>query len=143
MAHFAELDENNIVKQVIVIHNNELLDENGNESEQKGIDFCVAHYGGSWIQTSVNTFAGKHVNGKTPMRKNYANPGMYYDSSRDAFYNLRPFPSWILNEETCEWHPPVPYPGISNPYTPDQEEFWTHTADVYVWNETSQSWNLE
>jgi hypothetical protein len=54
MAHFAELDENNIVKQVIVVHNNELLDENGNESEQKGINFCIAHYGGTWIQTSYN-----------------------------------------------------------------------------------------
>ena len=62
MAHFAELDETNIVKQVIVVHNNELLDENGNESEQKGIDFCVAHYGGTWVQTSYNAnFGGKYA----------------------------------------------------------------------------------
>ena len=75
MAHFAELDENNIVKQVIVVHNNELLDENGMESEQKGIDFCVAHYGGTWIQTSYNgTFRGQ-----------YAGIGYAYDSVTDVF----------------------------------------------------------
>ena len=62
MAHFAEIDENNIVTRVIVVHNNELLDENYNESEQKGVDFCVAHYGGTWIQTSYNaTIRGKYA----------------------------------------------------------------------------------
>jgi hypothetical protein len=75
MAHFAELDENNIVKQVIVIHNNELLDEDGTESEQKGIDFCIAHYGGTWIQTSYNgTFRGT-----------YAGSGYFYDKTLDEF----------------------------------------------------------
>ena len=75
MAHFAELDENNVVKQVIVVHNNELLDENGNESEQKGVDFCVAHYGGTWIQTSYNgNFRGK-----------YTGTGEIYDQTNDVF----------------------------------------------------------
>jgi hypothetical protein len=75
MAHFAELDENNVVKQVIVVHNNELLDENGKESEQKGIDFCVAHYGGTWIQTSYNgNFRGC-----------YAGSGFIYDSVNNIF----------------------------------------------------------
>jgi len=75
MAHFAELDENNIVLRVIVVHNNELLDENGNESEQKGIDFCVAHYGGTWIQTSYNG----------NFREQYAGIGHAYDSVTDVF----------------------------------------------------------
>jgi hypothetical protein len=75
MAHFAELDENNVVKQVIVVHNNELLDENGNESEQKGVDFCVAHYGGTWIQTSYNN----------NFRAYYAGAGMIYDPVNDVF----------------------------------------------------------
>jgi hypothetical protein len=75
MAHFAKLDETNKVIQVIVVHNNELLDENGNESEQKGIDFCVAHYGGTWIQTSYNgNFRGR-----------YASGGYIYDPVNDVF----------------------------------------------------------
>jgi hypothetical protein len=74
MAHFAELDENNIVTRVIVVHNNELLID-GIESEQKGIDFCVAHYGGRWIQTSYNaTFRGI-----------YAGIGNIYDEALDVF----------------------------------------------------------
>ena len=78
MAHFAELDEDNIVKQVIVVHNNELLDENGNESEQKGIDFCIAHYGGTWIQTSYNR----------SFRGIYAAIGMSYNKEKDSFIEL-------------------------------------------------------
>lgn len=75
MAHFAELDENNIVTRVIVVHNNELLNENGMESEQKGIDFCVAHYGGTWIQTSYNgNFRGV-----------YAGIGFTYNEALDEF----------------------------------------------------------
>ena len=75
MAHFAELDENNIVTRVIVVHNNELINENGMESEQKGIDFCIAHYGGTWIQTSYNgNFRGK-----------YASGGYIYDPVKDEF----------------------------------------------------------
>ena len=78
MAHFAELDKNNIVQRVIVVHNNELLDENGNESEQKGIDFCVAHYGGNWIQTSYNAnFRGK-----------YAGTEMIYNLEIDEFVSV-------------------------------------------------------
>ena len=75
MAHFAELDENNVVTRVIVIHNNELLNENGNESEQKGINFCVAHYGGTWIQTSYNG----------NFRKNFAGIGYIYNPVTDEF----------------------------------------------------------
>ena len=75
MAHFAELDETNVVKQVIVVHNNELLDENGNESEQKGIDFCVNLLGGTWIQTSYNN----------NFRGIYAGIGMTYDPVNDVF----------------------------------------------------------
>jgi len=75
MAHFAELDENNIVIRVIVIHNNELLDENSNESEQKGVDFCVVHYGGNWIQTSYNS----------NFRGTFAGIGFIYDPVNDVF----------------------------------------------------------
>ena len=99
MAHFAEIDENNIVQRVIVVHNNELLDENGNESEQKGIDFCIALLGGNWIQTSYNAA----TNG---FRKNYAGGGYTYDSVRDAFIPPKPecHPDLVtLDEATCTW----------------------------------------
>jgi hypothetical protein len=80
MAHFAELDETNTVKQVIVVHNNELLDENGNELEQKGIDFCVNLLGGTWIQTSYNrNFRGQ-----------YAGIGDLYDPVNDVFVTPEP-----------------------------------------------------
>lgn len=75
MAHFAELDETNLVTRVIVVHNNELLDENGIEQEQKGIDFCVAHFGGKWVQTSYNA----------SFRGVYAGIGYTYDPINDIF----------------------------------------------------------
>ena len=78
MAHFAELDENNIVTRVIVVHNNELLDENGIESEQKGVDFCIAHYGGRWIQTSYND----------SFRGFYAGIGNLYNEVTDEFEQI-------------------------------------------------------
>jgi hypothetical protein len=115
MAHFAELDETNIVKQVIVVHNNELLDENGNESEQKGIDFCVNLLGGTWVQTSYNG----------NIRKRYAGVGFLYDSTFDAFIEPQPYPSWTLNETTCQWESTVPYPT-------DGKE--------YCWDEATLSW---
>lgn len=95
MAHFAELDENNVVKQVIVVHNNELLDDSGNESEQKGIDFCTNLLGGRWIQTSYNS----------NFRKNYAGQGYLYDPIRDAFIAPKNncHPEETLDEETCHW----------------------------------------
>jgi hypothetical protein len=108
MAHFAELDETNVVTNVIVVHNNELLDENNNESEQKGIDFCISHYGGTWKQTSYNA----------TFRKNYAIIGGIYDPIRDAFIPPQPFASWVINEDTWQWEPPVPYP------TDDKNYYW-------------------
>ena len=96
MAHFAQLDENNIVTQIIIVDNNELLD-NGVESEVKGIDFCVNLLGGRWIQTSYNG----------SVRKNYAGIGCLYDPIRDAFIEPKPFESWILNEDTCKWESPT------------------------------------
>jgi hypothetical protein len=115
MAHFAQLDESNIVTNVIVVHNNELLDENGNESEQKGIDFCVNLLGGKWIQTSYNN----------NFRKNYAGIGFIYDPIRDAFYPPQcSYPSWLFNEDTCRWEPPTPMP-LGKPY---------------MWNEETVAW---
>lgn len=114
MAHFAELNDQNVVLRVIVVHNNELL-ENGVESEAKGIAFCQSLFGGNWKQTSYNG----------NLRKNYAGVGFTYDSQRDAFIPPQSFPSWILDEATCQWGTPVSYP------TDGQQ---------YLWNEATQSW---
>lgn len=100
MAHFAQLDETNKVLQVIVVHNNELLDENGVEQEEKGILFCQNLLGGTWLQTSYNK----------NFRKHFAGIDYTYDPILDAFIPPQPFDSWTLNEETCEWEPPVPMP---------------------------------
>ena len=114
MAHFAQLDENNLVLQVIVVHNNELLVD-GVESEAKGIEFCQTLLGGTWIQTSYNG----------NIRKNYAGVGYTYDATRDAFIAPQPYLSWVLNETTCHWGSPIPYP--------DDEK-------MYSWNEETTSW---
>ena len=93
MAHFAELDNNNIVTNVIVVHNNELLDSNEIESEWKGIEFCIAHYGGRWVQTSYNA----------TFRKNYAGVGFTFNEIFDAFISPKCHDEAILNETTAQW----------------------------------------
>ena len=118
MAHFVRLDQNSIVVQGIVVHNNELID-NGVESEAKGIAFCQSLFPDTtWVQTSYN---GR-------IRKNYAGIGYSYDSIRDAFIPPSPFPSFILNEDTCLWEPPVPYPT---------------DGERYLWNEEEIEWVLQ
>ena len=103
MAHYAFLDENNIVTEVIV----------GKNEGEDGIDW-EQHYGAFRGQvckrTSYNTQCGVHVLGGTPYRKNYAGIGYSFDEARDAFIPPKPFDSWMLNEETCVWEPPVPHP---------------------------------
>ena len=118
MAHFAQLDENNVVTQVIVVHNNELLLD-GVENETKGAIFCKSLFGEDtkWVQTSYNG----------NKRKNYAGIGFIYDADLDAFIAPKPFDSWVLNEDICLWEPPIPYPDDENNYT---------------WNEENQAWDL-
>lgn len=116
MAHFAQLDDSNVVTQVIVVHNNELMVD-GVESEEKGIEFCQSLFGANtyWKQTSYNN----------SFRKNYAGVGYTYDFQRDAFIAPRPYPSWILNEQTCQWQSPIPYPN---------------DGKLYYWDESQQKW---
>lgn len=117
MAHFAKIDENNVVVQVIVVHNNDLLD-NGVESEAKGIAFCKSLFGEDtrWVQTSYNN----------NIRKRYAGIGYTYYPDIDAFVIPKPkhYPSWVLNNETADWVPPIALP----------------TDTVYRWDEPSVSW---
>jgi len=108
MAHFAEIDENNIVIRVLVTDNN---------STNEGYDWLVETFGGRWFKTSYNA----------TIRRHFAGIGYTYDENRDAFIPPKPFESWVLNEETCQWTAPEPYPtdGLG-----------------YYWDEISQSWKL-
>tara|TARA_R100000005_G_C4932017_1_gene160546 strand:+ start:211 stop:594 length:384 start_codon:yes stop_codon:yes gene_type:complete len=117
MAHFALL-ENNIVTSVAAVDNSVLLDTDGNEQESLGVTFLQNLLGSdtSWKQTSYNN----------NFRKNFAGIGYSYDSSKDAFIAPQPYSSWILNETTCRWDPPVPYP--------------TDTDNFYEWDEATTSW---
>jgi hypothetical protein len=138
MAHFAELDENNIVIRTIVVNNEVLLDKNGIEQEQKGSDFCAELFGGRWKQYSINTLNNVHALGGDPFRSNIAVPGMYFDESADAFYWKdfpSPYPSWRLSSGYV-WEAPVPEPV--NPYdTTDYRHYnWS-----YTWNEETLSWD--
>ena len=128
MASFAKIGLNSKVIQVVSVHNNELLDSNGVEQENIGINFLTTLTGWSiWKQTSYNTYAGEHKLGGTPLRKNHASIGMTYDEDRDAFIPKKPFNSWTLNETTCRWDPPVAYPT---------------DGQRYEWNEENQQWDL-
>ena len=115
MAHFAELDSNNTVLRVIVVGNQDTSDANGVEKESIGVAFCERLFGGTWVKTSYNA----------NIRKNYAGIGYTYDSKRDAFISPKPFASWVLNETTCQWEAPVPYPTDGKQYS---------------WDEPTQTW---
>ena len=118
MAHFAKLDDTNTVLEVLCINNNELL-VNGIEKESKGIEFLINWSGGytNWKQTSYNA----------TIRKNYAGVGFTYDATRDAFIPPKPFPSWLLNETSCQWAAPVAYPN---------------DGKMYQWDESTLAWRV-
>ena len=119
MAHFAQLDNNNIVINIIVVHNNELLDQNGNEIEQKGIDFCKSLFGQDtqWVQTSYNG----------NFRKNYASGGGTYNKELNAFIAQKPYASWVLNIDNCKWEAPIA--------KPDENKLYTWNEDILNWVE--------
>ena len=103
MAHFAELDGDNIVTRVLVVNDADASDGQNFLANTLGL-------GGTWKQTSYNTSGGVHSTGGTPFRKNYAGIGYTYDSGRDAFIPPKPYASWLLNEDTCLWDAPTPMP---------------------------------
>ena len=128
MASFAKIGLNNKVIAVHSVVNEVLHDSNGIEREDIGVDFLTKLHGWSiWKQTSYNTYGGVHNNNGIPLRKNFAGIGMIYDEDRDAFIPKKPYNSWILNENTCLWESPIPYPQDNNRYN---------------WNEQNQSWDL-
>lgn len=122
MAHFAEIDSDGTVLRVLAVSDADVRAADGNESEATGVAYCKAGWGGErWVQTSYNTRGGKHLNGGTPLRKNYAGVGHKYDEGRDAFISLQPFPSWSLNEGTCLWESPAAMPMDGGHYDWNEE----------------------
>lgn len=121
MAHFAELDENNIVKKVIVVNNDDINNEPFPQSEPIGIAFCKSLFGQdtNWVQTSYNN----------SFRRQYAGVGFYYYQPLDVFVEPKPYPSWSFREEYATWQPPIPKPN-------DSED------SLYLWNEELQQWVL-
>ena len=117
MAHYARVLDGK-VQEVIV-------------ADQDFIDNLVYDKPGKWIQTSYNTKGGVHVNGGTPLRKNYAGKNWTYDVGRDAFIPPKPYPSWVLNEETANWDAPVAMPEDAGTGDPPKE---------YTWVEATLSW---
>jgi len=105
MSHFAKVNSDGVVEQVIV-------------AEQDYIDTLPDKE--DWVQTSYNTLGGQHLLGGTPFRKNYACIGGTYDKIRDAFIQKKPFDSWVLNEDTCMWEPPIECPDDGKDYKWDE-----------------------
>ena len=118
MAHWAELDENNIVVRVTV---------GDNSAPDEGYQWLLDNLGGRWIKTSYNTHGGIHILGGTPLRKNFGSVGSFYDEEKDLFIPPKPLPSAILNEETYMWEYSIPMPDDGN---------------NYIWNESTLSWDL-
>jgi hypothetical protein len=123
MAYFAKLGTGNIVEQVISINNSVITDNDGIEQEKLGVDFINKLYNTRdvWKQTSYNN----------NIRKNFAGIGYQYDQTRDAFIPPKPFNSWVLNEQTCNWESPIPIPSDAS------------FEKRYQWNETTQNWDLQ
>ncbi len=136
MAHFAKLGVGNIVTAVHVVHNDIAT------TEQAGIDFLNNLYKTSdvWKQTSYNTKGGVHKLDGTPFRKNYAGKGFTYDEDRDAFIPISIYPSWTLDEDTCQWKAPIPYPETNTQNLTDEDG--NPTNDIYYWNEQKLKWEL-
>tara|TARA_S200000501_G_C20709082_1_gene693127 strand:+ start:661 stop:1038 length:378 start_codon:yes stop_codon:yes gene_type:complete len=121
MAHYAFLNQENIVSEVIT----------GKDESEKIQGLSPEEYYGNFRgqvckRTSYNTYAGVHVFGETPFRKNFAGIGYTYDADRDAFIPPKPFASWVLDEDSCLWEAPIPRPDDGN---------------QYVWNEETQAWD--
>jgi len=126
MAHYARLDENNIVTQVIVVDNKDVTDPfTGQEDEILGIAFCKKLLGGNWVQTSYNS----------TIRKRYAGVGYSYNKALDAFVAPKPYESWVLNTETIDWESPL---GPAPELTAEQVE----AGSRYEWDEENTQWNL-
>ena len=169
MAHFAKIDENNAVVQVVSVHNNVITDENGAEQESLGIEFLKNLYNepnAKWLQTSYNTRSGKYYNAdgtegdqSKAFRANYACLGGSYNPVKNIFVGIKPFSNYVGPNDQGLWDPPIPFPSIQS-YTDENgdEKFWqikfdndnirwlgSHVKENlsfdFVWNESNSSWD--
>jgi hypothetical protein len=169
MAHFAKLSDENVVLAVLTVSDEDCRDENNVEQESVGIQFLAELTGWPhWKKTSYNTKGGKHYDADgnestdqtQAFRKNYAGIGSTYDAVRDAFISPKIHTSWVLNENTCRWEPPIPYPSVTTISITNEQNVaenveleygWneesmtfqgTHNEDTYRWNSSSLEWTL-
>mgnify|MGYP003117055194 CR=1 FL=1 len=135
MASFAKIGLNGKVMSVVSVSNEAIQDSKNVEREELGIQLLteLTHWP-IWKQTSYNTLKGEHSLGGTPFRKNHAAVGYTYDEDKDAFIPQKPYASWLLNETTCIWEPPIAEPTLT------QEEIINNNS--YRWNEDTQQWDL-
>lgn len=116
-SYYAQIDENNIVLQVLAVADVGVYNADGSDNEEAGIAFLKRHY--------PNSFDWKHTRFDGSNRKNFAGKGFIYDGARDAFIPPKDFASWVLNEETCQYNPPIPKPN---------------DGKGYYWDEATVSW---
>ena len=127
MAHYAEINKDNIVVNIIAGKDENL----GVDWEEYYTRTMGIENGTRFLRTSYNTSSGMHKTGGIPFRKNYASIGGIYDPVRDAFYTQKPYESWVLDEDTCRWLPPVPLPI---------DFLDENKMERYFWDEQSKSW---
>jgi len=127
MASFVEIDVSNIVIRGVALDDEDTQDESGNEVESVGAKYLSDGFGGTWKRTSYNTQGNIHRLDGIPFRKNFAGIGFTFDAARNAFIPPKPYDSWTINEDTCQWDAPTAYPDESK---------------VYRWNEDTTSWDL-
>ena len=138
MAHFAKIDENNFVINVVTLNDSDMLDSENNPSETIGQNYLQTHNNwpsNLWIQTSYNTKEGKHLLGGTPFRGNYAVVGGTWDSVNNIFLPEKPYSSWVKNTTEARWQSP-----IGDPPTLTDEQLTA--ASYYAWDESNQNWVL-
>ena len=121
MAHWAEINEDNVVTRVLVCSNDETPEQNH--------EWLIQNFGGTWLQTSYNTVQGVHRDGGTPLRGNFAGIGSFYYEEKDVFTMVKPYPSWIWDDDLISWIPPIELP-----------EFDPENPVLYRWNEEILNW---
>ena len=142
MAHYAKLGINSKVIAVHVVSDNDCLNASGVEDEEVGRQFLERiHNWPLWKKTSYNTSGGKHKNGGTPFRGNYAGIGMTYDEDNDIFISKKPYASWVLDVPSASWKSPIGDAPELTQEQKDQNTANTHSWS-YIWNEEGQSWDL-
>jgi hypothetical protein len=139
MAHFAKLGINGKVIAVLTLNNNDMLNASGVEDESVGQQYLEKHNNWAaqlWIQTSYNTYRGKHNKGGTPFRGNYAGIGYTWDEDNNIFLPKKPYASWVKDVATASWKSPI---GDAPVLTEKQKIAMSY----YQWNESGQSWDLK